>query len=223
MKKIKKMGAGHIYLIRGSSTANSALFEGIDDCQQFLELADHYLKEYLTVSSFQNSRDGWVMIVATKSEALIKQAYSARRSLSKKCKEEFELKEVWRMLSDQVRIFLSTYVKKINRRTGRKGAMVRHRYERFVFESEEEALQMKVKLEEERYNLEQPVERYRPSEEMSELQAVMVKTSIYMSCALLKTPEMLSKLGMACLDLGVLVSNVARQMIQNTFHHHFPT
>lgn len=221
MKKIKQMAAESIYLIRGCSVANTPFFEHEEDCKEFLALADRFLKEYLTVTSFQNNRDGWVMIIATKSARAIKKAYKARRAVSKKCRKEFELKEVWQMLSDQIRILLSTYVKKTNRQTGRKGAKVRHRYERFVFESAEEALAMKAKLEAEYYPLEQPEERYRPKDELSTLTKQMIRTSIYMSCALLKVGAKLKKLGMNCLDLGLLVTDVARQRIQSTLHHHF--
>lgn len=223
MRKIKKMQADHLYLIRGSSVANSAFFEHEDDCREFLALADHYLEEYLTITSFQNNRDGWVMIIATKSAAAIKAAYQVRRAKSKKCKKQFELKEVWRMLSDQIRIFLSRYVKYTNFKTGRKGAKVRHRYERFLFEDEAEALERQDKLAEEYYPLEQPEERYRPTDEQSTLTKEMIGVSLYMSCALLSIPQQLRKLGMLCLDLGFLRTTVAGKMIKATLHHHFPT
>lgn len=221
MKKIKQMEADHIYLIRGCCVANTPFFENEGDCKEFLTLVDRFLRDYLRVMSFQNNRDGWVMIIATKSAAVIKQAYKARRAVSRKCRQEFELKEVWQMLSDQIRILLSTYVKKTNQKTGRKGAKVRQRYERFAFDSVEEALAMEAMLEEAYYPLEQPEERYRPKDELSTLTKKMIRTSIYMSCALLRVPKKLKKLGMACLDLGLLKTDVARQVIQNTLLHHF--
>lgn len=223
MRKIKEMQAEHMYLIRGSSVSNTPFFEHKEDCKLFLALADPYLKDYLTVASFQNNRHGWVMIIATKTESEIKRAYYARRAKSKKCLKKFELKEVWRMLSDQIRIFLSTYVKNTNHHSGRKGAKVRHRYERFVFESEIEALEIKASLESACHPLAQPLERYRPRKYQSKVRDSMIKTCIYMSCAMLSAQEKLVELGMACLDLGVLVTNVARQLIKNTLHHHFPT
>lgn len=225
MKKIKEMQAEHIYLITGASVANSAFFEQEDDCKMFLELADHYLGQYLKITRFQNNRDGWAMIITTKTADAIMRAYKIRRSLSKKCKKEFELKEVWRVLSDQIRIFLSTYVKRTNGATGRIGAKVRHRYERFVFESDAEALETQANLEEAYYPLEQPEERYRPRAEQSTLTKKMIRTSIYMGCAMLKVAENVKKLGMRCLDLGGLgregLNDGARQLIQSTLQHHF--
>lgn len=217
------MEAEQIYLIRGSSVSHTPFFEHQQDCRVFLELVDHYLKDYVSISSFQNNPNGWVMIITTKSAELIKKAYKARRALSKKCKKEFEFQEVWQMLSDQIRILLSTYVKKTNQATGRKGSKVRHRYERFVFESAQEALEVEAQLEEEFHPLEQPVERYRPSDALHDLREAMIATSIYMCCALLRVPEQLEKLGMSCLELGLLSQAIARNLIHSTLNHHFPT
>ena len=82
------------------------------------------------------------MIITTRDEASIKKAYAERQAASKKCKEACAFEEVWRILSDQVRIWLSTYVKRTNRRSGCIGGKVRGNYKRFVFESVEEALAM---------------------------------------------------------------------------------
>lgn len=223
MKKIKEMQAEHVYLIRGASTARSPFFEDEQDCGTFLAYADRFLKDYMRVVSFQNSRDGWVMIVATKSAQAIKRAYLERRAKSKKCRKEFEFTEVWQMLSDQIRILLSTYVKVTNFRTRRKGAKVRCRYERFVFESEAEAKFMQASLEKEFHDQAQPQKRYRPSYRSHKIRKWMLKASIYISCALLGSVERMKKLGMGCLDLGYLDKAIARQAITNTLKHHFPT
>lgn len=223
MKKIKKMQAEHLYMIQGCSTANSPFFENELDCKLFLRLADRFLSDYMKILNFQNNRDGWVMLISTKTAADIKRAYYGRRMRSKKCKIEFVYNEVWQMLSDQIRIFLSTYVKATNYRTGRTGGKVRRRYERFVFESEAEAEEVNAKLKSHYYVQEQPMKRYRPSRRLYSLRKRMILSSIYMSCALLGFPGKLRELGMQCLDLGVFTSGVARQLIHRTLHHHFPT
>ena len=135
MKRIKKMQAEHIYLIEGAVTANSSFFENESDCKDFMRLADKHLGEYLSINSFQNNRDGWVMIITTKSAQEIRQAYDLRRVKSKKCKAGCAHYEIWRILSDQIRILLSTYVKITNATSGRRGGKVRGNYRRYVFES----------------------------------------------------------------------------------------
>ncbi len=223
MHKIKKLQADHIYMIGGASTANSAFFENESDCKQFLELADRFLKPYLSINAFQNNRDGWAMIVTTKSADVIRRAYKERRSKSTKCKKACAFNEIWRILSDQVRIFLSTYVKATNFRTGRTGGKVRSNYERFVFEDGEEALQMKKKLANQQYVQAQKKKRYRPAKKLCKIRRKLFKTSPYLSCALLTTSEKIVKLGLSCLDFGVFVGDVLRKLIQATLNYHFPT
>lgn len=222
MLKVKKMQAGHYYMIRGSSTANSSFFERESDCKLFLTFADRYLGGYMKITCFQNNRDGWAMLIATRSTGVIKRAYRRRRALSLKCNKAFELEEVWQILSDQVRIFLSTFVKAINQRRGREGGMVRCRYERFVFEDEVEASRMRDLLESEYYLQAQPLKRYRPSKKLCDLRRKLFRTSIYLSSALLRDAGKARQLGLRCLDVGLFATDVVRQLILRTKIHHFP-
>lgn len=214
------MEADHFYLIRGSSGANSPFFENESDCKLFMEYADRFLRDYVSITSFQNNRDGWVMLVRTKSAKTIKRAYFTRRAKSNKCKKEFELSEVWQMLSDQFRIFLSAYVKATNYRSGRKGAKVRARFERYYFESEEEAQTMREVLENDYYVQAQPMKRYRPSKKLHKLRKRLLRTSTYMSSRLLRLKGRAVELCLKWVDVGFLDSDVARQIIKRTFSHH---
>lgn len=212
-----------MYMIQGASVANSPFFETEADCKLFLRLADRFLSRYLKINSFQNNRDGWAMIITTRSISDITGAYLERRAKSDKCKKEFEFTEVWRMLSDQIRIFLSTFVKATNHQTRRVGAKVRCRYKRFVFESAEEAKAKAESLAKEYYDQAQPRKRYRPSKKLCKLRKRMLRTSLYMSCALLDSVDKVRELGLGCLDLGVFVNDIARQIVSRTLNHHFPT
>jgi len=222
MIPIKQMQANQLYLIEGASVANSPFFESEADCKLFLSLTDRYLADYLFINCFQNSRDGWAMIITTKSVEAIRSAYENRRKQSKKCKEDCAHHEIWRMLSDQIRIMLSTYVKATNENTGRTGGKVRGKYKRFVFESVEEAEAVKEELLKLKYDQAQELKRYQPSKELYRVKNRQKKQSIYMGCALLKSKEMLRKLGMRCLDLAGSAINVLRQLVKTTFNFHFP-
>lgn len=217
------MEAGNLYLIRGASTANSPFFETEEDCGTFLQLAERFLKDYMTIGSFQNNRDGWAMIITTKSAREIKRAYYSRRELSTKCDVACAYTEIWKMLSDQVRIFLSTYVKTTNFKSGRKGGKVRCRYERFVFESEEELEYYKAILETAYHEQAQPLKKYRPSKKLHKIRKRFIHSSIYMSSRLLRLAAKVKELGLSCVDLGVLAQDVVRQLIHQTLHHHFAT
>ncbi len=223
MKKIKQMQADHIYLIRGSSSANSSFFECENDAKYFLKLVDRFLGEYMSVNSFQNNRDGWVLIISTRSVEEIRTAYAKRRAQSNKCNPAYAHSEVWRILSDQVRILLSTYVKWTNSHTGRTGGKVKRNYERFIFESLEEALEMKENLENQLYDQSQSKKRYRPSKKHFKMTWKAMKSSIYMCCARLSDPRNVVKLGLRCLNLISSTIDVLRQVIKTTLQYHFPT
>ena len=222
MKQIIEMQPDHIYLIRGASTANATYFESEADCKSFLELADKYLGEYVSINCFHNNRDGWVMIITTKDEETIKAAYRKRREASTKCKPECELTMVWRILSDQVRIWLSRYVKEANQNTGRVGGRVRGKYERYIFESTEEVEATRLMMEELRYDQAQPRRRYRPGPNMSSVAAKRLRGSIYLCCKRLVSAERVRELGMKCLDLMVGVDDVLRNLVRTTLFYHFP-
>lgn len=221
MKKIKKMAAEQVYLIRGASAANSPFFEKEEDCKLFLRLADRFLKDYLRINCFQNNRDGWVMLIVTRSSRDIKRAYYSRRSKSKKCQKKFEYKVVWQMLSDQIRILLSTYVKATNRKTGRSGGKVRCRYERFVFESEEEMESTRAAMERACYTQAQLMKRYRPSRKLHKMRKRLIFSSPFMSSVVSCLRGQVRLLGMLCMDFSEFMKDVARQLILPTYTHHF--
>lgn len=223
MRKIKEMQADHFYMIRGASSANSPFFESTSDCKLFLDLAERFLGDYLKITCFQNNRDGWVMLIATRSAVDIKRAYYARRARSTKCQKAFEYKEVWRMLSDQIRIFLSTYVKTSNYRLGRIGGKVRCRYERFLFENEEEAVNMRDMLESIFYLQAQPLKRYRPAKKLHKFRGKILRRSVYVCSWLLSVPVKMRELGMSCVDVTLFSNDVVRQLVLRTLQHHFPT
>jgi len=219
MIPIKQMQANQLYLIEGTSVANSPFFENEADCKLFLSLVDKYLADYVTINCFQNSPDGWAMIITTKLAEAIRTAYKNRRKQSKKCKEHCAHHEIWRILSDQIRILLSTYVKATNENTGRKGGKVRGNFKRFVFESVEEAETVKEELLKLKYDQAQELERYQPS---NELYCFKNKESIYIGCERLESKKLLHKLGMRCLDLAGSKIDVLRKLVRTTFNLHFP-
>jgi hypothetical protein len=216
------MQAEHIYLIEGAGTANSPFFENEAHCHAFLKLADKHLGAFLSINSFQNNRDGWVMIITTKSAETIREAYRLRRAKSKKCKVSCAHHEVWRMLSDQIRIMLSTFVKSTNAKSGRTGGKVRGNYKRYVFENVDEVEQMKETLSKQNHDQSQTLKRYSPSKKLFNVKNKQMKRSIYMCCARLTTASRVRKLGLRCLHLAGLIRNVLRHLVQATFDHHFP-
>lgn len=132
MKKIKQIKAGGLYLFSGEVAANSNFIESQREAKQFLIYANWFLKDYLTVYDFVISRSGWHMLVKLKAADAIFEAYYDQNS------EKLE-QMVWKLVSQKVRLFLSCYVRVVNKLRGRTGTLVHSTYERFYFEDFQEA------------------------------------------------------------------------------------
>jgi len=96
------------------------------------------------------------------------------------------------------------------------------KYKRFVFESVKEAEAVKEELLKLKYDQAQELKRYQPSKKLYRVKNRQKKQSIYMGCALLKSSEIVCKLGMRCLDLAGSALVVLRQLVKTTFDFHFP-
>lgn len=128
MKKIKQIEANGFYIFRGEVAANGNFIESLDEAKQFLVYANYFLKDYVSVYEFIITRHEWHMIVKLKSKNKI---------LAMKQGEDIfqsEL-EVWRVVSERVRLFLSQYVRSVNRMRGRTGTLVHSSYERYYFDT----------------------------------------------------------------------------------------
>ena len=210
-------------MIKGETSANSVFFENAKEARLFLNLVDHYLKAFVEVNRFQNTKDGWILIITLKSEGEIREAYRKRREASKKCKEEFCLDEVWRIISDQVRILLSTYVKTTNSRNNRNGGKVRSSYKRYYFEHIAEAIEEMKKMDEQEIDQSQANKRYHGAEGLFEMTEKEVKESIYFGCKWLKKGLGLRELGMKCLCLLDFLGDVLLGRINKTLKVHKTT
>lgn len=130
MKKIQKIKGEGFYIFQGRSNANSCFIEKLSQGHLFLTYANFYLKNYLTVYDYIINRDGWMMVVKIKSRKEI--------LFNKNLVDG----EVWRIVSERVRLFLSTFVKVSNRKKRRTGCLVHSSYERLYFESLSEAMKI---------------------------------------------------------------------------------
>ena len=161
MIKIKETEAGGLYLFQGRASANSLFIESAQEAQKFLSLFDRYLGNYVNLLDHCFCPEGWNLIVKLKSKPTILSHYQQHREKSKTAKV-LNYTEVWRIISERVRIFLFQYVKWSNTIEGRKGSKVYCRYERYVFDHAEEAKEYIVKMREQMIDLSQSKACYKP-------------------------------------------------------------
>lgn len=164
MKEIQKMEAGKYYLIESTASANSVYFETDALARLFFRYCDYYLKDFLQVKEYVLNKDGWAMIIKVRSAQRIRKYYE---SIETECKSNDkdlvsrEQKGIWWILSERVRLFISTYVRMSNKILGRKGSLVRRKYRRYEFDSLGKAQAYISKIRNDQHELQQPKEKYR--------------------------------------------------------------
>jgi len=175
MKRIKKCKAKGLYIFEGRVSANSTYFENKSECKKFLIYANHYLKEVLTIHEFVLTRHGWHMLVRVKHKSKIITFAEGNIKGAKNQKIE-----VWRVVSEQIRLFLSTYVRVVNKFRGRTGVLVHSSYKRFYFEHVAEAQEHINKMREQLLDLSQRNKKYRGKRSHWEITIMQGKASIFL-------------------------------------------
>ncbi len=220
MKQVKEMLPNNIYMLKGACSSNSTFFENEKEARLFMNYINKYLKDYVEVNCYQNGKDGWILIITVKTEAEIKEAYRKRRENSKKCKAECAFDEVWRILSDQIRIALSCYVKTTNALNEREGGKVKSSYKRYCFDSVEEAIAVMQKMDLQEIDQSQPKKRYQGVKELFNVGKKVLKKSIYFCCAQIRTGLKGAELVMGCLCLLDYLGDVLLYRVNKTFLEH---
>ena len=140
MIKTKEVFAQGFYIFESRATANSNYIENISEAKLLMRLAKMYLKEYVNIKDYLINRHGWQMAVSLKTEATIRKAYDRKveARFGSEHKQASQI-EIWRIISEAVRLFISKYVQQINFRRKREGTLVKTSYERSYFSSLTEA------------------------------------------------------------------------------------
>ncbi len=126
MIKTKKIFSRGIYIFESRSSGNSNYIESLGEAKRLMAYAKYYLKGYLLIHDYVITRHGWQMAV----EILDREKFE----------KPYDGIETWRIISERVRLWLSTYVRSANFGRKREGVLVREKFRKYYFESKEEAL-----------------------------------------------------------------------------------
>lgn len=157
MKKIKKIEASKLYLFKSTASANSVYFETDDMIKLFLKYFNYYLKDFVKIHELSLNKDGWAIILKTKTEVTIRKHFI----LKSKSNVKNGRKDIWRIISERIRVFISTYVRVSNKLLGREGTLVRKSFERYEFESEVELKEYIESMHLNEVDLSQEKQKYR--------------------------------------------------------------
>lgn len=159
MIQLKEMTAKGFYLLEGKASANTLTFEDKLETDFFRNLINKRLSKYLIIKEYCLKPDGWLLIVKIRDKRTIMKNYQKERSTSTSKKEGYQ--EVWRILSEKMRLCLSHYSRWANQKRGREGRLVKNEYKRYLFESTQEALDKIEEMRGNKVNLSQPQLRFR--------------------------------------------------------------
>lgn len=216
MKKTKTMQAGGLYFFKSSACSNTVYFEVLDHTKMFLELAKQHLKGYLYIHEYMLCKDGWGFLARLKPEKNIRQAYIKRCKKYNKAPKDLP---VWKIISEQIRLFLSQYATKYNADTEREGVLVKRPYERYYFDSVQEAKRMIKRIRRRLVGLDQGKKMYRAKKGHYRIPKKLGKGGIYLSSK--KRVKRGDVKGRNLLDLTVfqrLKTKVLANVIQQSVH-----
>lgn len=178
MKRTKKMRAGGLYIFKSIACSNTVYYESLEHTKIFLELANQHLKAYLYIHEYMLCKDGWVFMGRLKSETQIQNAYAMKRKRNKKLPKKLP---VWKIISEQIRLFIAKYVTKYNKFTGREGTLVKQSYQRYYFETKREAKRIIQRIRRRVVGLQQGKKMYRAKKGHYRIPNELGKGSIFLS------------------------------------------
>ena len=167
MKNIKEMHAGCYYLFEGKASANSLFIENLKEAKQFCIYANYFLKGYLKIHEYLITEDGWMMIVKLKNKEAIQKLATFKT-------------ECWRIISERMRLLLSTYVRVTNKWERREGVKVKHGYKRYYFETLQEAKSCIKAIRKQQHKLFQKRKKYRGLKTHRAIPSKLGKGSIFL-------------------------------------------
>ena len=216
MRKIKQIGANGFYIFHGEVAANSNFIETLDEAKQFLIYANFFLKDYLTVYEYVITRHEWHMIVKLNSkEDLLACDTSGEGG-------EFEDDMVWRIVSERMRLFLSNYVRCVNRMRGRSGTLVHSSYQRYYFETLTEAKTVIDSIRKQSFRFYRRKRKYRGLKKHYKIPRKLGRGSIFLCSRELKKEDKVGRNFLENQYLNGLEDLVLSNLINLTLKSHSP-
>lgn len=161
MKEIKEIQPKGYYVFESLASGNSCYFESEQEIEIYVSLFKRYISKFVKVHKMYLSAEGYQISLKVRGTGvLIKEYEKLCGKRRKEAKSEF-LEEPWKIVSEQIRVFHSVYVKKVNAIRGRKGVLVQRNYTRYSFESVEEYELYMEKMDQKEEIVPQERERYR--------------------------------------------------------------
>ena len=143
MGRNQKLTPGNIFLIGSESVSNSLYFRKSSDIQYAHKVVNQRLSGILDVVDYLFTSKGWLLLVKLKSKTDILNYYSRLKSKNKASLKKLDAKEI---ISEVIRLAISSIAGHINRSSKRKGALVQKAFKRFEIASISEIKKLMNKM-----------------------------------------------------------------------------
>ncbi|MDA9774562.1 hypothetical protein N9B82_06355 [Saprospiraceae bacterium] len=168
MKKTKNIVFQGFYIFSGRACANCCFVENLDNAKKFISYMNFYFKGYLKVYDYNLSKDGWQLAVKLGERSFVLKQLQEQDSVDHIPEDDL----CWKIVSERVRLFLSTFVRVTNRDRGRTGTLVHGVYDRFYFSSLREAKLYLNDMRQQRIEYYETGAKYRGLESQYEIDAI---------------------------------------------------
>lgn len=175
MKQTNETHPLGFYIFESRVSANSNYIENLEEASKLLTYINYYLKDFLVVHDYLISRHGIQLAVKLRSSDEITKAYKVKRKSDKK-----KNLDIWKIISERIRLCLSTYVRVINFDRNRTGVLVHSSYRKYYFETKEEAMTHLDKMRKQQVKIYQRKKKYRGSKTHYKIDHSVGKGSIFL-------------------------------------------
>jgi hypothetical protein len=137
MIETKTFQAKGYYLFASLASGRTCYFESKEEIRVFRIFLRRYLKDYIQIHKLYLSSEGYQVLVKVRGEEVLRKRYKERCEKKGLVPKNDFLVEVWRIVSDQVRVFHSVFAKWVNRKRDRRGVLVQSKYKKYYFTSKD--------------------------------------------------------------------------------------
>lgn len=221
LRRNEKLRAEGLYLLNSESVAQNIYFETKRDIKWAHRMIQRHLEGVMEVVDYLFTPNGWILIVAVRSEDEILEQMELKEYKSKTIKVAIKKKQISVILSELMRYVISGIARIINRNNIRGGTLVRSNFNRFVFCSTSSYRVIMKKMKKAEIKLCHQRKRYRANMKWFDKEGELKKGDVFLSG--LRAGENGNGYEIGCLG-DVLVAYkfcVLRKMIKTTFNKHF--
>ncbi len=167
----KKVFPQGFYIFESRAAANSNYIENMSEAKLLLRYANYFLKDVLIIHDYVITRHGWLFAVKIKAP---------------ETQSDLKRYSYWRKVSNRVRLCISTYVRAVNFRRGRSGALVHSNFKKYAFNNLTHALSLLNKIRNQKIKLYQRRKKYRGIKYHYKVRKNRAKGSIFLCSKYLK-------------------------------------